>query len=208
LRRCRELTIARYRRAGPPYQLHAWFSDNRVALENGIGGRPATGPAMLMILGALDLDSGCVADLSAVNRWRNRAAVPLEEYLHCWQQSCTEIGAPGRLPIRIRDLLFFDEPAPTFYNNPSQANLQWSNRGDVRQLRWTSWFPVIIQFGRFGSLPRGWISAASLVRPKHRPARHRPCFWHCGYGRRSRVSAAHVTSPGLCLPLALWRCRS
>src|SRR5207248_5116649 len=55
------------------------------------------------------------------------------EYLHCWQQSCAELGAPGRLPARIRDLLFVDEPAPTFYNRPAQANLQWPNRGDVRQ---------------------------------------------------------------------------
>jgi hypothetical protein len=64
---------------------------------------------------------------------RQHCCLPLEEYLHCWQQSCADLGAPGRLPTRIRDLLFFDEPAPTFYNRPAQANLQWPNRGDVRQ---------------------------------------------------------------------------
>ncbi|HEX3860629.1 MAG TPA: transposase [Stellaceae bacterium] len=133
LRRYRELTIAPYRRGGPPSPLHSWFAANRVGLENGIGGRPSTGPALLMILSELDRDAGCVADLGAVNRWPSRAAAPLEDYLEAWQQSCAETGTPGYLPVRIRDMLFFDEPAPSTYHRPPQLNLQHPNRGEVRE---------------------------------------------------------------------------
>ena len=86
-----------------------------------------------MILSELDRDSGCVADLGAVNRWSGRTAVPIEKYLHSWEQSCIELGSPGRLPGRIRDVLFFDEPAPSLYNRPQQPNLRWPHRGEVRQ---------------------------------------------------------------------------
>jgi hypothetical protein len=55
---------------------------------------------MLMILGELDRDPGCVADLGAVNRWPSRAAAPLEDYLRQWRESCAELGAPGHLPLR------------------------------------------------------------------------------------------------------------
>lgn len=133
LRRYRELTIAPYRRSGPPFQLHHWFAQSRKLLEKAAGCRPASGPAMLMILAELDRDPACVADLGAVNRWPGRAAVRLEEYLESWQHSCAEVSAPGRLPARIRDVLFFDEPAPNFYNRPAQPNLQHPNRWEIRQ---------------------------------------------------------------------------
>jgi transposase len=133
LRRYRELTIAPYRRGGPPSGLHNWFAASRTGLENDIGGRPSTGPALLMILGELDRDIGCVADLGAVNRWPARAAAPLEDYLEAWRQSCAELGAPARLPARIRDMLFFDEPAPTTYRRPPELNLQRPNRWEVRE---------------------------------------------------------------------------
>ena len=41
-------------------------------------------------------------------------AVPLEDYLRLWGESCTELGTPGRLPRRLREVLFPDEnPRPS-----------------------------------------------------------------------------------------------
>jgi len=133
LRRYREFTIAPYRRGGPSSALHQWFGENRNGLENDIGGRPSTGPALLMILSELDRDPGCVADLGAINRWPSRAAAPIEDYLEAWRQSSVELGAPARLPVRIRDMLFFDEPAPNVYHRPPDLNLQYPDRGQARE---------------------------------------------------------------------------
>jgi len=134
LRRYRELTIAPYRCSGSPDALHLWFGAKRVELENGIGGRITTGPIMLMILGELDRDVGCVADLGALNRWPSRAAAPIEDYLRLWEESCTELSSPGRLPRRIKEVLFFDEPAPLVYRRDEQPVLQQQpNRWEVCQ---------------------------------------------------------------------------
>ena len=43
-------------------------SDARPAVENFLGGRAPAGPALLMILGELVRDKGCVEDLAALNR--------------------------------------------------------------------------------------------------------------------------------------------
>ena len=133
LRRYRELTIAPYRHGSSSHALHNWFGANRVELENGIGGRTTHGPVLLMILGELDRDVGCVADLGALNRWPSRAAAPIEDYLRLWEESCAEISTPGRLPTRIKDVLFLDEPAPLVYRRPVHVALQQPNRGEVCQ---------------------------------------------------------------------------
>jgi transposase len=133
LRRYRELTIAPYRSGSSPDALHWWFGGKRVELENDIGGRITTGPVLLMILGELDRDIGCVADLGALNRWPSRAAAPFEDYLRLWEESCAELSTPGSLPRRIKDVLFFDEPAPLDYRRPVQPALQHPNRGKVCQ---------------------------------------------------------------------------
>lgn len=136
LRRYRELTIAPYRAASSPHTLHRWFGEKRSELENGVGGRIPSGPMLLMIMSELDRDSGCVADLGALNRWPSRTAAPIEAYLEQWQTSCDELGAPGRLPRRIRDVLFFDEPAPLTYDRPAETQapvtVQQPNRGEVQ----------------------------------------------------------------------------
>ena len=133
LRRYRELTIAPYRCGSSADALHTWFGAKRVELENDIGGPIVRGPMMLMILGELDRDIGCVADLGVLNRWASRAAVPIEDYLRLWEESCAELSTPGRLPRRIKDVLFFDEPAPLVYIRPAQAELQQPNRGEISQ---------------------------------------------------------------------------
>jgi len=133
LRRYRELTIARYRSGSGSDTLHRWFGTKRVELENDIGGRITQGPVLLMILAELDRDIECVADLGALNRWPSRAAAPIEDYLRFWQESCVELCTPGRLPRRIKDVLFFDEPAPLVYRRPVQPSWQQPSRGEVCQ---------------------------------------------------------------------------
>ena len=134
LRRYREFLIGGYRNgaAGSKQWLNGWFADSRHAVESGLGGRAAAGPALLMILGELVRDKGCVEDLAALNRWHGRAAVPLEDYLRLWGESCTELGTPGRLPRRLREVLFPDEnPRPSL--RPPAPYMRRPQRGEVRQ---------------------------------------------------------------------------
>jgi hypothetical protein len=82
-----------------------WFRQFRPALE-GSGGLSGPGEAAVPImLRELEQDVRAVEDLGALNRWPGRSTVPLEQYLRLWKRSCDEIGAPGRLPGRVRDLL-------------------------------------------------------------------------------------------------------
>jgi hypothetical protein len=81
----------------------SWFAANRTGLERGLP--TPEGPAVLAVLPELEHDKAYVADLGAVNRWPARTGVPVEEYLSLWEKSCSEVGAPGRLPVRLRNLL-------------------------------------------------------------------------------------------------------
>ena len=107
IRQYRENTIANYKKAGAPAleaDIRVWFGKSRNALEHSAGLGEAEGPAILAILAAMERDGSCVEDLGAVNRWPARSGVPLEGYLRLWEASCVQIGAPGRLPIRLRTL--------------------------------------------------------------------------------------------------------
>ena len=134
LRRYREFLIGGYRNgaAGSKQWLNGWFGDNREAVEKFLGGRAVAGPALLMILGELGRDKGCVEDLAALNRWHGRAGVPVEDYLRLWGESCTELGTGGRLPRRLGELLFSDEnPRPSL--RPPTPYVRLPQRGEVRQ---------------------------------------------------------------------------
>ena len=135
LRRYREFLIGGYRNgaAGSKQWLNGWFADTRTAVENGLGGRAAAGPALLMILGELVRDKGCVEDLAALNRWHGRAAVPLEDYLRLWGESCAQLGTPGGLPRRLREVLFPDESPPRPSLRPPVPYVRRPQRGEVRQ---------------------------------------------------------------------------
>jgi hypothetical protein len=56
-------------------------------------------------LAELEADAGSVEDLGAVNRWPERSALPLEDYLRQWRASCAQIQSPGRLPVRLQEML-------------------------------------------------------------------------------------------------------
>ena len=84
--------------------MEAWFRETRSALENAGGLAAVEGPVIQAILAALE-DRACVEDLGALNRWPARSRAPVEEYLRLWKVSCAEIGAPGRLPVRLQNSL-------------------------------------------------------------------------------------------------------
>jgi transposase len=135
LRRYREFLIAGYRKAaaGANQWLSGWFTANRTALESGLGGRPAHGPALLMILGELVRDKGCVEDLGALNCWHGRASPPLEDYLRLWRESCAALGVPGRLPRRLQEVLFPDDNPRPSLRPPPGPYVRRPQRGEIRQ---------------------------------------------------------------------------
>jgi hypothetical protein len=106
LREYRRDLIDKYKKGDgtePVTDLTGWFRSNRARLDaaNGLG--LSEGPAIVAVLNEMDSDIGCVVDLGAINRWPERSGIPFEDYLRHWQSSCTEIGAPGRLPTRLQN---------------------------------------------------------------------------------------------------------
>jgi hypothetical protein len=109
----RDDLVAKYRDAAgdtPVGDLAAWFRANRAALDGAHGLGMVEGPGIAAIAGELERDQGCVEDLGAVNRWPQRSAVPIEEYLRLWQASCREIKTPGHLPLRLAELFGLPQP--------------------------------------------------------------------------------------------------
>jgi len=104
IRQYRQDLIDDYRKAPSPMtDVATWFRTRRRELEDGLP--EPEGPAVLAILAELDRDKALAEELGAVNRWPQRSAVRIEEYLTLWLTSCHEIGAAGRLPDRLRALL-------------------------------------------------------------------------------------------------------
>jgi hypothetical protein len=86
-------------------RVDVWFRKYRSSLEDDGG---ITGPAQAAVttmLRELDTNARGVEDMGALNRWRGRSSVPIEQYVRLWQKSCNEIGAAGSFPKRISELL-------------------------------------------------------------------------------------------------------
>jgi hypothetical protein len=97
-----------YRRVGGPLpgqSLAGWFRDTRDKLDKETGLGPIQGPAVLTLAAAYASDPALIADLGAANRWPERTAVPIADYLRLWRKSCAELGAPGRLPALLGERL-------------------------------------------------------------------------------------------------------
>lgn len=108
LRRYQPFLIDRYKQIGgvpDGRPISGWFRANRARLETAKGAAEFEGPAMVAIATLLGRDRRLIEDYGALNRWPERSAVPLEDYLRLWAKSCTELGAPGRLPARIKAML-------------------------------------------------------------------------------------------------------
>jgi hypothetical protein len=107
LRNYRLDLVEKYRKAGAPRpetDLAAWLRANRVTLDGATGLGDIAGPAIVALLNEMVADPACVEDLGAVNRWPQRSAVPLEDYVRLWRTSCEEIGASGHLPARLEKI--------------------------------------------------------------------------------------------------------
>jgi hypothetical protein len=98
--------IERYRAASAPgadTSLAGWYRAHRDEEAEHSGVSLEKGPAILHILDEYETELASPADLGALNRWQERAGLPLGEFLSRWQASCAEIGAPGILPRRLRE---------------------------------------------------------------------------------------------------------
>ena len=82
----------------------AWF-EQRKSLFESEGGIDVAAGAVTTMLDLLEAEPAICADIGALNRWSGRTGVPLADYLDQWQASCAELNAPGRLPLRIRQLV-------------------------------------------------------------------------------------------------------
>jgi hypothetical protein len=108
IRQYRVTTMDGYRQVGGPLpgeSLAAWFRANRDALDKATGLARIQGPAILSLAAAYTSDPTLIADLGAANRWPERTAVPIADYLRLWRKSCTELGAPNRLPQLVAERL-------------------------------------------------------------------------------------------------------
>ncbi|SED81600.1 hypothetical protein SAMN05519104_4447 [Rhizobiales bacterium GAS188] len=82
----------------------SWFWANRSELETQTGMSGPTVAAVPAMVSEFETNSASIVDLGALNRWPTRSAAPLKDYLHLWENSCSELGAPGLLPGRVRSL--------------------------------------------------------------------------------------------------------
>lgn len=105
IRRYQSNLVQRYETRASNDKLNSWFHAARNSLEREGGESEAVGPPTLAILAEMEKSPESVADLGALNRWPLRSGAPLEMYLTLWEQSCTEIGTAGLLPLRLRRLL-------------------------------------------------------------------------------------------------------
>jgi hypothetical protein len=87
------------------FQMDKWFRQHRYSLESNGGLSGPAEAAVPTMLRELEEDTRCIEDLAALNRWRKRSSVPIEQYMRLWKRSCDEIGVAGRLPGRVHDLL-------------------------------------------------------------------------------------------------------
>jgi len=107
LRGYRRDLIEKYQMAGGSERVEdvaTWLRANRAQLNRAGGLGVSEGPAIVTVVTEMETDKGCVEDLGALNRWPGRSGVPLEEYLRLWRTSCAQIGTPGRLPVRLREI--------------------------------------------------------------------------------------------------------
>jgi hypothetical protein len=97
--------IDKYDQLTPDEDLASWFHKHRIRLAGAGGESDAEGPMMLNILRELEANNACVEDLGALNRWPERSAVTINDYLTLWERSCSEIGASGVVPSLLRCVL-------------------------------------------------------------------------------------------------------
>ena len=83
----------------------AWFKAQRPALEPQMALTIETWPIVPTLVDLLQANPDARIDLSALNTWRDRSMLPIEDYMAAWELSCRAGGMPGTLPRVIRALL-------------------------------------------------------------------------------------------------------
>jgi hypothetical protein len=108
VRSYRDTILARYRKValeeGVGAGFGAWFRAHAAFLDKH-GSITAARGAVSTMLDMLEGDAATIADMGALNRWPGRTGVPLNDHLDLWENSCAELHAPGRLPVRLRECL-------------------------------------------------------------------------------------------------------
>ena len=103
----RENIIGRYRaladEQGLTHAAGTWFTLHRREIEAG-GLIPYGQAASLAALAEYESEPGCIEAIGALNRWKGRSGIPIEEYFDQWETSCIELEASPRLPTRMRKL--------------------------------------------------------------------------------------------------------
>lgn len=104
----RRVLLAKYERFAREQgttDLKTWYDTDeaQLASEHGFGALEQA--AVPVVLGLIEPEPVLIEDYGALNRWPERSQIPLPDYLRKWRNSCIEIGAPGRLPIVLADLL-------------------------------------------------------------------------------------------------------
>ena len=90
---------------GNSNNLSAWFKQHRAVMEAQPFLNAFAQAASLSILAEYERNPACIEALGALNRWRGRSAIALEEYFRAWEKSCRELQASADLPTRLRNLL-------------------------------------------------------------------------------------------------------
>lgn len=82
-----------------------WFRDHKTDIEGTGGLHVFAQAASLIILAEYEQAPTCVEAVGALNRWPGRSSIPIDQYLHAWEASCTELQASPVLPIHLREML-------------------------------------------------------------------------------------------------------
>ncbi|QGY05192.1 hypothetical protein MMSR116_27300 [Methylobacterium mesophilicum SR1.6/6] len=107
IERYRDAAVAQYNGLASSQGLtetKMWFKHNRQAVEDFVGLSEYAKAGVTVLLPAMMKNPVYLEDLGALNRWLERAALPLPEYLDRWSASCRDVGSAGHLPKFIRRL--------------------------------------------------------------------------------------------------------
>jgi len=97
--------LAELRAAAPSVDLErdgkTWFRDNEADLATLTDVDDLTGGLVAWLVAELRSAPGVGQSIPALNRWEERTALPVPDYLAAWSASCAELGAPDTVPRRL-----------------------------------------------------------------------------------------------------------
>jgi hypothetical protein len=101
IRDYRSRILARYVQLGEQFGLRDpghFYQELRPVLEKTNGLSDQSEAFVPYVLDYIERDPHSIEDYGALNRWRQRSSVHMQDYLRLWKISCEEIGTSGRLP--------------------------------------------------------------------------------------------------------------